>query len=358
MPKVRVGLVGLGSVAQVVHLPVLRQYAGDVEVVAGCDVSAALGATVGERFGITKIYTDHRKMLEQESLDIVAILSSDEYHADCAIDGLDAGCHILVEKPVCLTLADVSRVAAARDRAGKVAMVGYMRRYADAYVEMRRHLREQGDIHHVSVRDIIGPNSYFIDQTSIVATANDVAPQFVAERAERARVQTAESIGNQPSDVVSAFRLLNSLSSHDLSAMRGLIGKPQRVIAAAQKRGGRYITALFDYGGFMTTFETGLDRVGCFDAHIEVFTGTERMRIDFDTPYIRQLPTRLSIQTTEGERFSHREVRPTFRDAYSRQWEAFFDCIVRGIPAPTSLEDAAEDVTLAIDIVRTFSRVG
>lgn len=63
---------------------------------------------------------------------------------------------------------------------------------------------------------------------------------------------------------VSAWRLLCSLGSHDFSAMRELLGPPKRVLAAGGH--GTWITALFDYGDFVATYETGHDSVGSFDA--------------------------------------------------------------------------------------------
>jgi len=63
---------------------------------------------------------------------------------------------------------------------------------------------------------------------------------------------------------VSTWRLLCSLGSHDFSAMRELLGPPKKVIGAAAH--GTWVTALFDYGGFVATYETGHDPVGKFDA--------------------------------------------------------------------------------------------
>lgn len=73
---------------------------------------------------------------------------------------------------------------------------------------------------------------------------------------------------------VSTWRLLCSLGSHDLSAMRELLGPPKGVLGAG--RHGTWITALFDYGDFVTTYETGHDSVGSFDARKRTFLGCVR----------------------------------------------------------------------------------
>lgn len=84
---------------------------------------------------------------------------------------------------------------------------------------------------------------------------------------------------------VFTYRLLGGLGSHDLSAMRELLGVPKRCFAAsrAQAEGMPFITALFDYGGFTATYESGIDNVADFDAHIEVIGDGKRVKISYDT---------------------------------------------------------------------------
>jgi len=352
--KLKVGFIGLGTVGQVVHLPVLAGLKDKFEVVAVCDVSAKLTQGVADQFQIRGRYTDHKAMLAGEALDVVAVINSDEYHADCAIDALAAGAHVLIEKPACLSLADLDRVIAARDAAGKIALVGYMRRYAPAFTAMQARLAAAPSILHVAVRDIIGPNSYFIDQTAAVIQADDIPQALIDERQSRAAAQIQEALGPVSPESVSAYRLLCGLGSHDLSALRGLVGAPKGVIGAGKKNGGRYVAAILDYGSFMATFEMGLDHVGRFDASIEAFTGGERLRIDYDTPFIRHLPTLFTVQATKGEDLSVAVDRPSYRDPYTTEWLHFFDAITAQAPVATTLEDSAEDLKLFANIIAAF----
>ena len=110
-------------------------------------------------------------------------------------------------------------------------------------------------------------------------------PDFVPQRRHAERVK--EVIGVDGGPRAAAYSLLLSLSSHALSAMRELIGMPERVIYAAQHDGGRFLSAAFDYGHFTCHFEAGVDRIPHFDAHLEVYTPTEIIRVDYDTPYVR-----------------------------------------------------------------------
>ncbi len=128
--------------------------------------------------------------------------------------------------------------------------------------------------------------------TSNVTRAKDV-PETVLEEGRRRMSEAAlAAVGVGDGPKFMAYNLLLGLSSHDISAMRELIGMPKAVLAATQRNGGRVITASFDYGHFVCNFETAVDRIPHFDAHLEVVTPTEIIRIDYDTPYIRHLPAR------------------------------------------------------------------
>ena len=74
-----------------------------------------------------------------------------------------------------------------------------------------------------------------------------------------------------PEELEWTYRLLCGLGSHDLSAMRELLGRPREGRGRAEWRNGGYIVALLDYGDFVVTYETGVDDQLRFDAHIEVY---------------------------------------------------------------------------------------
>ena len=93
------GIVGCGGVAQKRHLPYLRKMK-DVRVVALCDANAELAERVARKFGIDKYYADFSAMLKQEQLDVADITVSPRAHAPLSIQALEAGCHVLVEKPI------------------------------------------------------------------------------------------------------------------------------------------------------------------------------------------------------------------------------------------------------------------
>jgi predicted dehydrogenase len=352
--RVRVGIIGLGEVAQVVHLPVLETLSDRFEVGAVCDVSPGLVDLIGERYGVPKAsrYGEAADLATQADLDAVLVLSSDEYHADHAVAALSNGKHVLVEKPVCLSISDAERIVAARDAAGVQVMVGYMRRFAPAFVEAVGALERLGPIKYARVRDIIGQNRLIIEQTSTVHRFDDIPAAASEDRAARARTQVAEAIGAEsPGELVSAYRLLCGLGSHDISAMRELLGTPRRVLTATQWEGGRFLSVLFGYPGYGVGFEMGVDRQRRFDASIEVFGESASFLIQYDTPYVRHLPTTLNWRETKGDAYEERTLRPTLSDPYTEEWKAFCEVVTANAAPKTTPEDAILDLRLFREIV-------
>ncbi|MFL5655943.1 MAG: Gfo/Idh/MocA family oxidoreductase [Ktedonobacteraceae bacterium] len=345
MTKVKVGLVGLGEIAQIVHLPILQAYSDLFEIAALCDISQELLAALGERYHVPSEhrYTDYRDIAIQD-LDAILVLNSDEYHTDSALAALQHGKHVLVEKPMCLTRQEAEAIIKACDEAGVQVMVGYMRRYAPAFVQAVEQVRALEKINYARVRDIIGQNAQFVEQSSVVLRPKDIPQEAMQDRAERASRLVKAAIGDAPPELVRTYRLLCGLSSHDLSAMRELLGMPRSVIAARQA--GIFLTALFDYGSFTVTFETGIDHNRRFDAHLTVYGETKEIRVQYDTPYIRQLPTRLFINETQGEAFEEREIRPTFTDAYTMELLHFYEVVTKNTRPKTSAEDFLHDLDL------------
>ncbi len=302
--------------------------------------------TLGGRYNVPAEhrYLDVKDLAKQEDLDAIFVLNSDEYHTDATLAAIEHGKHVLVEKPMCLTRQEAEAIIKARDEAGVQVMVGYMRRYAPAFVQAVEQVRALEKINYARVRDIIGQNAQFVEQSSVVLRPKDIPQGAMRDRAERASRLVKTAIGDAPPQLVSTYRLLCGLSSHDLSAMRGLLGMPRGVIAARQW--GLFLTALFDYESFTLTFETGIDHNRRFDAHLTVYSETKEIRVQYNTPYIRQLPTRLFISETQGEAFEEREIRPTFTDAYTVELLYFYDVVTKNTQPKTSAEDFLHDLDL------------
>ncbi len=356
MSVLRVGVIGLGEVAQVVHLPVLAALPQLFSVESACDISPGLVAQVGDRFGIRHRYADAAELVTAGGIDAVLVLNSDEYHAECVVTALDHGLHVLVEKPMCLSPREAEQIIAARDRSGCTVMVGYMRRFAPAFLDAVERLPSLGRINFARVHDVIGRNRLIVDQTAYVVRPDDLDRSLLEARWERGRQLVTDAIGDVPEALAGAYRLLCGLGSHDLSAMRELLGPPAGVHAARQWRDGGYIAALLDYGDYVVSYETGVDDQLRFDAHLEVYGDSASLRVQYDTPYVRHLPTTLYLEESQGDAFTTSVRRPHLKDPYTHELEYFHAMVTTGQTPKTSPEDFVADLDLFAELIRHLDK--
>ena len=176
------------------------------------------------------------------------------------------------------------------------------------------------------------------------------------QRWARGRALVEDAVGSVSDELASAYRLLCGLGSHDLSAMRELLGRPTGVAAARMWRGGGFITALLDYDGFVVNYETGVDDQLRFDAHIEVYGAAASLRIQYDTPYIRHFPTTLVREETSGDAFTRSISRPSLKDPYTLELEYFHRAVTEDFAPKTTPEDFVEDLELFAEIVRVLDK--
>jgi predicted dehydrogenase len=352
MQRLRVGIVGCGEVTQIMHLPSLFQLAEQFTVTALCDVSQTVLQTVGEQWQIQKRYRNYQDLVSQDDVDAVLVANPDVYHAEVALATIAAGKHVLIEKPMCMTLREADEISAAQERAGVTVQVGYMRRYAPAFVEAVRLIPQLGNIRLARVHDVLGQNALIVGGTSRVIRGDDISPDVVAAGGRLRDERIAEAIGDAPAELGRAYGLLLGLSSHDLSAMRELLGMPQRVLYAAQRQGGLYLSAAFDYGGYVCQFETGIDNIPRFDAHLEVYGEQRVLRVQYDTPYVRNLPIRLSVTEANGQGgLVERAEHPAWGDAFVTEWQAFHTNVVERRQPKTPPADFRQDLELFRDMI-------
>jgi predicted dehydrogenase len=129
MEKARIGIVGLGSIAQTIHLPILSKFP-DVEIVAICDVDRAKAQFVADKFKIRRYYNNFEKMMTiEQDLDGIDICTPTILHKDMAIAALEEKNNVLVEKPLARTTMEAEEIAAAAKKYHQTLMVGMNNRF-------------------------------------------------------------------------------------------------------------------------------------------------------------------------------------------------------------------------------------
>ncbi|MCY9659831.1 Gfo/Idh/MocA family oxidoreductase [Paenibacillus chondroitinus] len=166
MSKLQVAVIGAGSISEM-HL---RSYQGnpDVELYAICDLNEERAKAKAEKYGINRVFTDYKELLADSAIDAVSICTWNNSHAPISIAALEAGKHVLTEKPLCKTVDEALAVEKAVHRSGKTLQVGFVRRYASNTGIVKSFLDhgELGEIYYAKascIRRLGNPGGWFSD---------------------------------------------------------------------------------------------------------------------------------------------------------------------------------------------------
>ena len=119
MDKVRIGIIGCGGIANGKHMPSLKKLP-DVEMVAFCDIIEEKAVKAAREFGVpgAKVFTDYKELLKEQDIDVVHVLTPNKQHSFITVDALEAGKHVMCEKPMAKSAADARRMVAAAKETG------------------------------------------------------------------------------------------------------------------------------------------------------------------------------------------------------------------------------------------------
>ena len=150
MDKIRVGVIGIGGIAQLVHLPLLSKM-DSVELSSVSEVNKNRLNLLGNKFSIQNQYLDYKEMLKDDKLNAVIIATPTNTHAQIALDCIKAKKHILIEKPIALNLKGAKEIYSAASKNKTIAMVGMNLRFRPDAMLMKSLLNsgELGDLFYI-----------------------------------------------------------------------------------------------------------------------------------------------------------------------------------------------------------------
>jgi len=129
--KLRAGIVGCGGIANGKHMPNMKK-TGKFDIVAFCDIIETKATAAAAEYGTkdAKVYTDYKKLLEDKTIDVVYVLTPNKSHSFISIDAMEAGKHVMCEKPMAKTYKEAKEMCETAKRTGKLLTIGYNNRYA------------------------------------------------------------------------------------------------------------------------------------------------------------------------------------------------------------------------------------
>jgi predicted dehydrogenase len=323
----RVALIGCGRIAQVAHLPALEK-ATRVELVSVCDPSRAVADAVARRYGVPSACTDASDVLAARSVEAVIVAAPDRFHYPLTRAALEAGKHVLVEKPLASTIEEASELVELADETGLTVQVGAMKRHDPGLQWAREFVSDAlGDVRSFAAWYRIGDLRAGIEASLFPPVHADehAQGQEAGFKADRRRY------------------LLATHGAHVFDTVRYLLGDVV-AIEARHREDGRdhtWVVLLTMASGAIGSVALTVDVPGLPTEGIEIFGARGSLRVDTPFPFYRMAS---SVQAYAKAQV----VSPTLTDgdAYARQLEAFAAAIRDHRPPSPDARDGLAAVTL------------
>lgn len=148
---VKIGIIGCGGIANGKHMPSLKKIK-NVQMVAFCDIIEERAVKAAEEYGVegAKVYTDYKELLKDRDIEVVHVCTPNRSHAFISIDAMEAGKHVMCEKPMAKTYKEAKEMLDASERTGMKLTIGYQSRWrADSlYLKKMCEDGELGEIYY------------------------------------------------------------------------------------------------------------------------------------------------------------------------------------------------------------------
>ena len=335
--RLRVGVLGCGPIAQAAHFESAAK-GRNTELYAICDVADDLRERMATTWAPAKAYADYGEMLADPALDLVIVATSDAFHVRASAMALEAGKHVLCEKPLGVAVEEVEGLRPVLARSGRLLQVGHMKRF-DAGIEAAKAFIDG------EMGERLALKAWYCDSTHRYAMTDAVQPLIVTSA--RAR-KPAED----PKADLRRYHML-AHGSHLVDIARHLFGPIEAVEARLTERFGArswFVTVSFADG---TTGHLDLTVAVRMDWHEGFEAYGERGSVVAKTfnPWF--------YKSSEVEIFREADAswhRPLGADGhfYRRQLEGMAAVILDGAPmAGADLEDGIASVRAMVAIARS-----
>lgn len=367
----RIAVVGLGGVAQSVHLPLLARRWDLFEIAAVVDLSADRTARVGRRHGVPaeRRFTDLEALLRAVAdgllLDGVLLATSGSHGGDL-LRLARAGLPVLCEKPVALSTAEVDAVEDELRERGRdprtAVLVGYMKEHDPAVRRAREELAGTR-LRAVTVEVLHPADDAQLGFARLLPPAEDVAPEVIAALRRSTEEAVARAVGagtTGPLRTLYPNVVLGSIV-HDIALLRHLTGGITAVDSAVHWGGSPGSVEVTGEVGEGARLHVGWHFLPDYPDYRETVTfhhedGT--VRLTFAVPYLLNVATELVVTSRAddagGE--SRTVLRWSQQEAFENELLAFHAMVTRGAPAPSGLAEGRADLRTGQRVLAALAR--
>jgi len=311
----RIGVLGCGQISQAAHFEACNR-AHNAELYAICDVAEDLVVKMASRHNVGVTYNDYAKMLADPEIDAVIIGIADQFHIPCAKQAIEAGKHVLVEKPLGVTVQECEELQEMANKADLLVQVGNMKRFDQGISFAHDFIQNE-------IGDLLTVKAWYCDNTYRYTVTDNVQP-IIFHSANAKRPDC-----NAKADKEKYYMLTHG--SHLLDTARFLGGEIKSVHTQLVQKFGAY--------SWQISVEFANGALGALDLTVQVrmdwFEGFQ-VYGEFGSVVAKTYNPWL-FKSSDVECFSIKDGlyrRPIAEDGhfYKRQVEGFADSILNGVP--------------------------
>jgi myo-inositol 2-dehydrogenase / D-chiro-inositol 1-dehydrogenase len=353
--RLRIGVAGLGAVAQAVHLPLLARLADTFEIAALCDLSPALLAALGDRYRVPAAarFGSVEDLLGGASIDGLLVLTSGS-HGAVALAALERGLPVLCEKPLAYTRAEADALAASPNAAR--LLLGYMKVFDPAVVEAARISADPasglGPLRSVEVTVLHPTSESQLGFAHLLSAPSHFKTGGTSPLEEATNALVRQAIGPAAADALGRFYGGTLLSSvvHELSVIRAVAGGvvaidrvdtwpadafPGSIALSGRLADGARVTIGWHY----------LEDYPAYREEVRFHHVGGSVELTFPSPYRLHEPTLLTVATGRNET-RRRVTFDSMDEAFEIELLAFADLIRDGVPPRTGIADGRADIVI------------
>ncbi|RZS52923.1 Gfo/Idh/MocA family protein [Sphaerotilus mobilis] len=333
----RVGVLGCGPIAQAAHFESCNK-ARNVELHAICDVADDLRERMAVTHAARKQFKDYAAMLADPEVEAVIVATSDAFHVAAAIQALEAGKHVLCEKPLGVTVEETLELQRAVEASGRILQVGHMKRFDEGLQAARAFIDTE-------MGQLLALKAWYCDSTHRYTVTDAVQPLMVTSAARKKPAQ-------DPKADMRRYLML-AHGCHLVDTARYFAGDIVSVNARLSERFGARCWFI------ETEFANGT--LGHMDLTVAV-------RMDWHEGFqiygqngsvLGKTYNPWYYRSSDVEIFHEKDAttrRPLGADGhfYRRQLEAFADVVLKGVPMTgANVRDGVESVRAMVAIARS-----
>jgi predicted dehydrogenase len=354
--RIRIGVIGLGAIAQIHHLENLLRLSDRYELTHLCDLSPGLVDSFARRLGVRRASTDWRELCADPAVDAVVILTSGS-HGPIVLEALERRKHVFTEKPLCYTLREADEIIAAAN--GLSVRVGYMKLHDAVFASASRLAVRDPRLVRVDVKVCLEPE---MRAHANVVSFDDI-PAEERERASFAREEVLrEALGDGHASLQWVYRevCLESLI-HYLPVLRGLFGSlPEEMLYAcawpfedapggdgsAAERDGLSLLSVSRLSDrcIVELLWEWLPDLPEYTESISIDGPAERVLLEFPQPFLRDGRGVARLQTGDSQVRREERWQGGHESAFLTEMNSFHEAIRDGAGSEAELSGARADI--------------